>query len=312
MQLGETPDQREPDAQPALRSVERTLALNEQVEHARQQFGLEPDARVGHGDRGRRAIAACADAHRAAPRRVLERVGREIRDDLIDARGVGVHPDRRQFHIHAMAGEKPRAAQSFEAATYRRGEIQRRPRQRDLAQDHAPGIEQIVGEPRKVTGLPPDDRDRRAADIVEQRAFLLDDLRGIGDGRQRIAQLVTQHGQELVLGAAGLLGGEPRLALAGERRLARIVRGAQRHCHAPHLGKPGVRHARHFATAQQQRLLFEVAHGAHDGTPHQQRRDQAQQHGEQQRTAQQVVRPHDRAVDGAARNTHRRPPARHR
>ena len=83
---------------------------------------------------------------------------------------------------------------------FRDGIAQRDPLdvQLHLAARHARDVEQIVDEPRQVDELPLDDlllaRELRAA-------AHLDEVQRSDDRRQRIAQLVAEHREKLVLGA---------------------------------------------------------------------------------------------------------------
>src|SRR5207247_546471 len=75
VQLDEVAHEREADAEPATRALERAVALHEQVEHAGQQLGPDPCAAVAHAEH--RALSLRLDAQHdfAARRRVLDRVG---------------------------------------------------------------------------------------------------------------------------------------------------------------------------------------------------------------------------------------------
>ena len=50
VQLDETLRDGEPDAEPALRAIERLVALHEQIEHVRQDLRVDADAFVADAD----------------------------------------------------------------------------------------------------------------------------------------------------------------------------------------------------------------------------------------------------------------------
>ncbi len=73
-----------------------------------------------------------------------------------------------------------------------------------------------------MTELPIGDP-RRVADLAIGARAALDEMQRVDRGREGVAQLVGEHGQELVLTGVGLLGGGQLLDLAAEV----IVRGLQ-------------------------------------------------------------------------------------
>lgn len=106
-------------------------------------------------------------------------------------------------------------------------EVDRLPIEHQLARGVLGNVQQVVEQPREVERLAPDD--------LLGAAELLGDLGengdGVADGAQWIADLVPQHGQELVLGAIGGLGFGPGGPLRGEAPGvldARAARSARR------------------------------------------------------------------------------------
>ena len=97
LQLDQPPDQREPDAQPALRPVEAALALDEQIEDVREQVRRDAHARVLHLEECVGPSAPDGHANAAAGLRVLERVGEQVGDDLLEPHAVGVDPHRHRL-----------------------------------------------------------------------------------------------------------------------------------------------------------------------------------------------------------------------
>ena len=217
MQLDQPAHQRKSHAEPAGAAVERALALHEQIEDARQQRARNADAGVAHVEQRLVAIAPDADLDMPAGRRVLERVGQQIADDLVDARGIGVDPDRRRVQLELVLLHGAGDFERRRGALHQRREIQRMARQADLARDHARHVEQVFHHVREVARLPRDDAARAAG----QFAVGIDATEHLDRGRdrrQRIAQLVTEHREELVLRAVRRLGLEPRVMLARDQR----------------------------------------------------------------------------------------------
>src|SRR6266851_8889431 len=93
-------------------------------------------------------------------------------------------------------------------------EIDRARAEDDLAGGQSSDVEEIVDESNQDGDLPHDDLPRVLVALVE-RTRDFDDVQRGGDDAQRIAQLVAEHGEELVLGSAGRLRLDPgALALA--------------------------------------------------------------------------------------------------
>ena len=67
----------------------------------------------------------------------------------------------------------------------------------DLAAADPRDVEQVVDQPRELPDLPLDDLAAPVLDVLGLRVH--QELDGVGDRGQRIAQLMGQHGQELVL-----------------------------------------------------------------------------------------------------------------
>ena len=85
----------------------------------------------------------------------------------------------------------------------------------DLPRGDARHVEEVVDQPRELADLLADDLPRvHVAGLA--RPDGVEDVHGAGDHVERIAQLVAQHGEELVLGPVGGLGVLARRLLAGE------------------------------------------------------------------------------------------------
>src|SRR5580704_6424972 len=79
---------RQSDPETALRSVEGSVALNEQIEYPRQQLGRDSNTRVGYHDDGLLVLAAQLQTDFSARVGVLCRVGEHIGDALYESRVV--------------------------------------------------------------------------------------------------------------------------------------------------------------------------------------------------------------------------------
>ena len=103
-------------------------------------------------------------------------------------------------------------------------DFDRVPAKVDLAAGNPRDVEQIVDQPHQVAHLPVDDRPfALGAGIAAQRH----QLQRRQDGRERIPQLVAEHRQELVLGAAGrLLGRAQRVQLRRARFTSSVTSNA--------------------------------------------------------------------------------------
>ena len=266
VQLDELAHEREPDAEPAGAALERAIALHEQLEHARQQLGTDAHAGVAHGQDRLIAVATHGDGDLAPGRRVLHRVGEEVRQHLLEPCRIRGDPRGRRVH----ADDVPRAGG---AAVQRRhapgdlGEVDGLQAQHDLAGHHARDVEQIVDDPREVLHLAADDvAGARAGVVAAGRAG--QHVGGAADGAERVAQLVAQHREELVLRAVRRFGlGARRLLLAEEPRVLDGDRRLLGEAHADRLVLVGERARRAVADVQEAGHLRPDEHG-HDHERH--------------------------------------------
>jgi hypothetical protein len=170
-------------------------------------------------------VSPVATVKAMRPRRVLGRVVEQVDQHLDQARAVALdrHRLRRQVHRQRVAAFLDVRARLFHR------------RDRDLVQvkdlvfqfhqsaRHARDVEQVVHQFRHVAHLARDD-----VAGLQTQAFAHfrqpQQLGGAGDRRQRIAQLVRQHRQELVLHLVVALGLGARRALARQDLLAFLGR----------------------------------------------------------------------------------------
>ena len=209
--LDDSLDQREPDAQAALGPGQRRAALDEQVEDGVEALGRNAHAVVAYPDRRFARVALELDPDGAAIRSVLGRVVDEVADGLLQPHRVAVHghgvvgqPDLDRL----LLGGDPDVLRLD-----RRGhdvpEIHERGVQLDAAAGDAGDVEQVVQQGRQVLGLALEHRNR-AFQVGREPGAQLEDLHRVDDHAERIAQLVGQHRQELVLRLARPFGGGAR------------------------------------------------------------------------------------------------------
>jgi hypothetical protein len=94
VRLDEALDEREPEAQPAVRARRRHVRLPEALEDVRQEFGRDALALVFHLDARRAVLPADAHAHAPALARELDGVVQEVPEDLHQTRAVAVDDGR--------------------------------------------------------------------------------------------------------------------------------------------------------------------------------------------------------------------------
>ncbi len=171
----------------------------------------------------RLTVAAGDDAdHRDAAARVgeLDRVVQQVREDLHEARVIGVDVDRlgRQRHVRGEPAGVEGGAVAFHRVADQLRDQRRLGLELDLARGDARDVEQIVDETDHLRDLAlhhrPHPRDR-AGRVVRQAQ----DVEAGAQRGQRIAQLVGEDGDELVLAAIDVaqllfLDAQPFLGLA--------------------------------------------------------------------------------------------------
>ena len=223
--LDQVAHDRQSDAKPALRSVERLPFLDEQIEDARQHLRRDADPGVAHGQHDVVVDARRANGHHAVRRRVLGRVGQEIRDHLAQARRVAVDAKAVPRHVHSqrVVALLEQRAGHLDRFRDHLGHLDDLGLQLDAAAGDAGDVEQVVHQAREVVDLPLDDR---AFALRSRLAAQLHQLQRRQDRRQRIAQLVSEHREELVLGPVRALRGHAQAVdLLARRHLRRHVGG---------------------------------------------------------------------------------------
>ena len=199
---------RETDAEPAQRARPGLLALGEHLEDVRQEGRGHADAGVPHRDHGFAAASLRDQPDAAAGLGELGGVAQEIRHRLRQPDRIGVEVDRLvgQHNSELLAaGLHERAARLDRRAKHGR-EVHTLCAQVEAIAGDPGHIDQIVDEPGHLPHLALD-RGKRPLRFRRERVLAVQDLDGVTYGRQRVAQLVRQYRQELVLRAVDCLQG---------------------------------------------------------------------------------------------------------
>jgi hypothetical protein len=201
-----TSAQRQADAQPALRAVQRLVGLREQVEHVRQEFRRDAGALVLDARSAARPMRNCASSRMRLPSGVYLAAFTSRFCSTCDSRVESpcTYTGSPAGPPPACGGGPRSRARGLDAARHHVG--QRSSSLRSL-------ILPVVSRPtssrsstRRVTCVSCrsiTSRQLRSTGLG-QRLQLHDGDR-VADRRQRVAQFVRQHGQELVHAPAGLL-----------------------------------------------------------------------------------------------------------
>src|SRR5262249_42746779 len=135
---------------------------------------------------------------------VVEQVGH----DLGQAGGGGVHDGRpgRQLDGQGVSGGFDVGPAGLQGVVGGGGQVQALPGQVDLARGDARHVHEVVDQPRQVVDLAVQHGEGLGGGggVAEAQA---EDLHGVADGGQGVAQLVGEHGEEVVLAAVGVLEG---------------------------------------------------------------------------------------------------------
>ncbi|MNV02306.1 hypothetical protein D3C71_925380 [compost metagenome] len=187
------------------------IGLAEAAEQVAQELRGDAIAAVGDADRPVPAIAAQGHRHGAFGRGEFDRIGEQVPQHLLQARGIAEHQRRvvgqDQAHLQGLAlGHQFLGTHGFGQL---RAQVQHLHFQLYLAQQHAAEVEHVRDQPLL--------RHRAVGDHAQalvQRAGVVHPLQQqfapAQDGGQRGAQFVGQGGQELVL--------EPRHVFSGTAR----------------------------------------------------------------------------------------------
>src|SRR5262249_30354806 len=206
VKLHEALHQGQSDPETAASAIERALPLHEEVEDAREELGTYAHAGVLHPQDGAGALAPDLDVDGAGDGRVTEGVVDEVEHHLFDSGGVAVDPHRLPCQHDGMVTDLARCAQRGHRVLGRLVEVERASVELDLAGHHPPDVEEVVDQAGELLYLTGDDLPRVRGGGPVRIIDAVQDVHGVADGAQRVAELVPQHGQELVLETVGGLG----------------------------------------------------------------------------------------------------------
>ncbi len=156
MHFDEASDQREADAEAALGTVKRAVALHEEVEYAREQVFGDSNAGVADVDSDLVAFANGIQPNTAAGIGVLSGVIEQIGEDLLQPRGVG-------HQAHGVVGKRdgelvlPSGDQRIDSGHCAADgplQLDRFLTKLDLAARDARNVEQVIDEARHHLHLP--------------------------------------------------------------------------------------------------------------------------------------------------------------
>ena len=158
VQLHQVVDNREAEAEPAVRARRAGLSLAEAVEDVRKKLRADPRAGVADDDLRRVVVLADCNVHPAALRREPYRVGKKVPHDLLQALRIGLHIGHHPFdvirHLHALAFSRRRNRLDGGLDDVDRRDAARV--ERDLTVDAAGDVEQIVNQARLHPRVPLD------------------------------------------------------------------------------------------------------------------------------------------------------------
>jgi hypothetical protein len=131
---------------------------------------------------------------------VLRRVRQDVQDDLRHTVGIDRDAETVSWHIDLdlMISLLENRTRHLERSHHHLSDLDALLAQLDLSARDARDVEQIVDQPHEMRDLPFDD-----LLLVRRRAAQPHQLKGRDDRRERIAQLVAEHREKLVLRAIG-------------------------------------------------------------------------------------------------------------
>ena len=197
-------DQRQADAQPVARAFQGRVHLGEHLEEVRKLLGRDADAVVPHAHDHLRAFVGDRQPDVAAPVGELARVVEQVADHLRQPRGVGAQIERlrRQRHRQLVVQAAVPRARRLDGLLDDRPELDGLLAKLELAARDAAEVEQVVDQARQLAHLTFDHPQRRACHLCVAVSDA-QGAHGVADRGQRVAQLVRQHREELVLAAVG-------------------------------------------------------------------------------------------------------------
>ena len=206
VQLHQAAHQTQADAQAALRPLQRTVFLREQVEDVRQHFGVDAGTVVLHAHEDAILVPAFRrEDDLPAVRGVLGGVVEQVGENLRQPRRIGVHINgfRRELHRQRVPGLVDERAADFHGALHDLVQTDGLFAQGDPAPRDARDIEQVIDQTDHLRELAFHHFLRLAAGLrVVARGP--EQGQGVAQRGEGVAQFVGQGGQELVLAAVGV------------------------------------------------------------------------------------------------------------
>ncbi len=168
-----------------------------------------PILAVPHADHHLRAVVGRLDLDAPVRVGVLGCVRHQVRDDLRKPRPIAQdeEPPASRVHANGVVPLFEEGARRLDARGDDVGQIDLFALQCDLAPGDPRHVEQVVDQAHQVLHLPIDDQPFAFDAQVAASGHQLD---GGHDGRQRVPELVPEHGQELVFHGVRALGLGPR------------------------------------------------------------------------------------------------------
>ena len=218
MRNHEVLDDRQAQSQPTGGAVQRLRLLHKQIEHALDHLRADADPAVANADLDGTSHEPRRDADVRAGVAVLRSVRQQVREHLLQARGVAVDEeiggDVQRQRLMPLLIER---LGGFGGALDDLGDGCALLVELDLPARDPGDVHEVVNQPHELLELTLDDL--QLLRVAEANAHQLD---GHHDGRQGISQLMAEHGQELVLGAGGVLGRSLRVLGALEQPVAEL------------------------------------------------------------------------------------------
>jgi len=157
LQLGEAPNQREPDAEAPRCSIERCLALIKHLENPGHRLGADTDPFITHDDRHRLRIRYDRDRDALMRWRVFDGIRQQVREHLVQPRHVRMHPAGLEAQLEFVIGQDASVAQHAHDLLHRLRHADRLTLQPDLSCRHPARVKQVVDDTTHMIQLPRDD-----------------------------------------------------------------------------------------------------------------------------------------------------------
>ena len=217
VQLDQAPRQGEPDPHALARLVVGRGTLREEIENGCELRGGDADAIVGHRGDDVVAIGLGFDRDPAAAGGVARGIGEQVGEDLGQPGRVGMKHriTIRQPQLHLMVPRLDRGLRGLERARDHGAKSHLLATKLEGAAGDAAYVEQVVQQHRHVAALPVDDLVAEGG-LDGGRAFRLEEVHRVPDRRQRIAKLVRQHRDVVVLAPVGFPKGPFQLLVLGD------------------------------------------------------------------------------------------------